>query len=89
MRIVALDVKGRSLTSEQFAQFLEKEFTAAGARVSFFIGGSDGLPPEILEKASSRISLSALTFTHQITRLVLMEQLYRACEILKGSPYHK
>lgn len=88
-RYIALDVRGQSLSSEAFAHFIQKELIAGGARLSLAIGGSDGLPPEIIENASARISLSPLTFTHQMTRLILLEQLYRAFEILKGSPYHK
>ncbi len=86
---LALDVKGKELSSEEFAHFLEKEFVTAGARLSLVIGGAEGLTESLLKNATDTISLSPLTFTHQLTRLVLLEQLYRALEILKGSSYHK
>ena len=60
-----------------------------GARLSFVIGGAEGLSKEVSEKALAKISLSKLTFTHQLTRLILIEQIYRAYEIDKGSQYHK
>lgn len=64
---------------------MEKE----GAHLNFVIGGAEGLPPPILNNSLTQISLSPLTFTHQLTRLILLEQLYRAFEIQKGSQYHK
>jgi 23S rRNA (pseudouridine1915-N3)-methyltransferase len=66
-----------------------RKFASFGARLTFVIGGAEGIPPHILQKASFQWSLSKLTFTHQITRLLLLEQLYRALEIQKGSGYHK
>ncbi len=86
---IALDPKGKKLSSEGFALFLEKQFLSHGSRLSFVIGGAEGLPPLILESALELLSLSPLTFTHQLTRLIFLEQLYRSIEILKGSPYHK
>ena len=85
---ICLDPSGPLLTSEGFATYLDKKLQTQGARVTFVIGGPEGLPPS-LKAASSRLSLSSLTFTHQIVRLVLIEQLYRALEISKGSAYHK
>ena len=83
--LFALDPKGEILTSEAFSQKLVQ----AGSRPSFVIGGAEGLPPEILKHAKEAISLSRLTFTHQIARLILAEQIYRALEIERKSPYHK
>jgi len=60
-----------------------------GSRIAFAIGGAEGLPPQIIKQAAYILSLSPLTFTHQITRLILIEQIYRALEIEKGSQYHK
>lgn len=88
-RYIALDPRGRAVSSEDFSLFLKQEFITAGARLSFVIGGAEGLPSSILKNATECISLSPLTFTHQLTRLILLEQLYRAIEILKGSPYHR
>lgn len=82
---IALDPKGEFLTSEAWAKKME----AGGARLVFVIGGAEGLPTQIVERALFRWSLSPLTFTHQMTRLILVEQIYRAKEIERGSRYHK
>ncbi|WP_042281343.1 23S rRNA (pseudouridine(1915)-N(3))-methyltransferase RlmH [Candidatus Protochlamydia sp. R18] len=86
--IICLDPTGRLLTSEAFATFLSKCWEQGGSRLTIVIGGAEGLPLE-LKQHSILISLSLLTFTHQITRLILIEQIYRATEILKNSQYHK
>lgn len=86
---VALDPQGKSFTSEQFAAYLMQEVTASGSKLIFVIGGAEGLTQEMRTKARTLVSLSPLTFTHQLTRLVLMEQIYRALEIARGSAYHK
>jgi len=83
--LIALDPKGELLNSETFSEKL----TNLGARAAFAIGGPDGLPPEVTRAARFRWSLSPLTFTNQMVRLILVEQLYRALEIARGSPYHK
>jgi 23S rRNA (pseudouridine1915-N3)-methyltransferase len=83
--LFALDPQGIILSSEAFSQKLMQ----TGARLSFVIGGAEGLPSTILKQAKEVISLSRLTFTHQITRLILAEQIYRALEIERKSPYHK
>jgi len=85
--IVCLDPKGALLSSEELSVFLEKSWTAGGSRLCIVIGGAEGLPLEL--KSRPLISLSRLTFTHQITRLILLEQIYRSLEIQKGSQYHK
>ena len=82
---VALDPQGELLTSEAWSEKMVK----LGLRLVFVIGGAEGLPSSILKKAQFKWSLSPLTFTHQMTRLILMEQLYRATEIERGSHYHK
>ena len=84
--LIALDVKGEYLTSEQFSLVL---FSKWGARPCFVIGGAEGLGVAVLQNAKHRLSLSPLTFTHQMARLILVEQLYRALEIEEGSAYHK
>lgn len=87
-RVIALDPQGKLLTSEAFSIFLYDQIEAGGSRLSFVIGGPEGLPQTVRQN-SLLLSLSPLTFTHQLARLVLVEQLYRAVEIAKGSPYHK
>lgn len=87
--LICLDPAGKQMTSEQFADFFHKKLVLGGSKVAFVIGGAEGLPVELKSNTSSLISLSALTMTHQMVRLVLIEQIYRALEILKGSQYHK
>ncbi len=84
-----LDPAAKLFTSEELALWLNKEFIKGGSRLNLVIGGADGLSEKIRQKADSFLSLSPLTFTHQMTRLILLEQLYRALEIQKGSAYHK
>lgn len=84
---IGLDPAGRLMTSEEFSEFLMHSWEKGGSRLSMVIGGAQGLPDEL--KKAPLISLSPLTFTHQITRLVLIEQIYRALEIQRGSQYHK
>lgn len=85
---LCLDPEGHLLTSEQFSAFLADQWEKGGSRLTLLIGGPEGLPADI-KKGREKISLSPLTFTHQITRLVLIEQIYRALEIQRGSHYHK
>ena len=86
--MLALDPQGKHLSSEGFAAELWRHFDTQGAHLAIAIGGPEGLPQEIRQKASL-YSLSRLTFTHQIALLILTEQIYRAVEIHKGTPYHK
>lgn len=86
--VICLDPAGKMMDSEQFSSFLIKQLEASGSRLAFVIGGPDGLPDSI-KKKHSLLSFSLMTFTHQIIRLILVEQLYRAFEINKGSKYHK
>jgi 23S rRNA (pseudouridine1915-N3)-methyltransferase len=82
---IALHPKGKLLDSVQWS----KKMMQLGSRLTFCIGGAEGLPEQILKHSYFLWSLSPLTFTHQMTRLILLEQLYRAIEIEKGSRYHK
>lgn len=82
---IALDPNGTLLTSEAFS----KKLFQLGLRINFLIGGPNGLSKTLLKKALFVWSLSPLTFTHQMTRLIFVEQLYRGIEIEKGSKYHK
>jgi len=86
--VAALDIRGQSLSSERFAQLLLERFDAPSLP-AFVIGGAFGLDESVLEQADFRFSLSALTLTHELARLVLLEQLYRALTILHGEKYHK
>src|SRR5262245_33556832 len=86
--VVALQVAGRSMSSEQLAKFLEAR-AQEGRDVAFCIGGPDGLAPQIDERADLRWSLSALTLPHALARVVVVEALYRAVSIIKRHPYHR
>ncbi|MBB65311.1 MAG: 50S rRNA methyltransferase [Waddliaceae bacterium] len=86
--ILCLDPLGEKVNSERFCTLLFQQLETGGSRVTFVIGGAEGLPDQIRKK-HTLISLSPLTFTHQIARLILIEQIYRAFEIRKGTGYHK
>ena len=85
-RLVVLTEEGRSLDSLSFAEQLRD---SGSDRLAFVIGGADGLDPGLKARASWRLSLSPMTFPHELARLLLLEQLYRATSILQGGPYHK
>jgi 23S rRNA (pseudouridine1915-N3)-methyltransferase len=87
-RIVACDPGGKSYTSEEFAAWLQQE-RDADRDVSIVIGGAHGLSENVLSRAVSRMSLAPWTLPHELARLVLAEQLYRAGSIMRGEPYHK
>lgn len=86
---ICLDPHGKQLTSEEFSTFLYQELEKGGSRLTFVIGGPDGLPPSLIEKASHTLSFSKMTFTHQQARLILLEQIYRAVQIRNKTPYHR
>jgi len=86
--LVALDERGKSLTSEGLANFIQQRATESTKNVVFLIGGAFGLDEAVLKRAQFKWSLSALTFPHQLVRLILAEQLYRACSILRNEKYH-
>ena len=87
--LVALTPGGRELSSEAFSAALSGWMVAGGSRVAFMIGGSLGLSDEALKRANERIGFSKLTFPHQLFRIMLLEQIYRAFKIMKNEPYHK
>ncbi len=87
--VVALDLAGRQYTSEQLAGQLSAWLAAGAGRITFVIGGAYGLADPVLARAQHRLSLSSLTLTHQMTRLLLLEQCYRSFCILQKRPYHK
>jgi 23S rRNA (pseudouridine1915-N3)-methyltransferase len=87
--VVALDEHGKTLGSEVFAHQLARWRDDGKPAVSFLIGGADGLDPELVKSATLTLSFSPLTWPHQLVRIMLAEQLYRATTILSGHPYHR
>lgn len=85
--VVLLDEHGKEMRSVEMADWLGRQMQQT-KRLVFVVGGPYGFSPRMKEKASELISLSKLTFSHQMVRLLLVEQLYRACTILRGEPYH-
>ena len=85
--VVLLDEHGRQLRSVEFARWLEQKRNTA-RRLVFIIGGPYGFSPSVYSRANEQLSLSLMTFSHQMIRLVFTEQVYRACTIIKGDPYH-
>ena len=87
--VCLLDVKGRSISSHELAGKIENWQNRGLQEIAFVIGGADGVSPEVAEKADLSISLSDFTFTHEMARVLLIEQLYRAYTIIRGFPYQK
>ncbi len=87
-KVFLLDEKGKEFSSEQFAEFLQKQFNQGGQAIVFVIGGPYGFSDALFELATGKISLSKMTFSHQMVRMFFVEQLYRSMTILKGEPYH-
>lgn len=85
--VVLLDEHGRELRSVEFAHWMEQKRNTA-RRLVFVIGGPYGFSPAVYARANEQVSLSKMTFSHQMVRLVFTEQVYRACTIIKGEPYH-
>jgi 23S rRNA (pseudouridine1915-N3)-methyltransferase len=86
--IVILDDKGKEFSTIEFSAWLEKCFMLQKKRILFVIGGAWGFSEDVLKKADMSLSLSRMTFSHQMVRLLFIEQLYRAFTIMKGEPYH-
>lgn len=86
--IVLLDERGNSYSSIKFSERIQQMFNTGSKNIYFIIGGPYGFSDEIYQIANEKISLSKLTFSHQMIRMILLEQLYRAMTILKGEPYH-
>ncbi|MVP00726.1 MULTISPECIES: 23S rRNA (pseudouridine(1915)-N(3))-methyltransferase RlmH [Paenibacillus] len=87
--VVALAIDGETWSSEQLAQQLDRLATYGRSQVAFVIGGSLGLSSEVLRRADAKLSFGRMTLPHQLMRLVLVEQVYRAFKINRGEPYHK
>jgi 23S rRNA (pseudouridine1915-N3)-methyltransferase len=88
-RVLVLDPAGKAWTSGQFAQFLQRHMSTDPRRLTFVVGDYGGLPPEVKKRADVVWSLSPLTFTHEIARVLLLEQVYRALSIIHNFPYSK
>lgn len=86
--LVALDENGKQLSSEGLAKFIQTRSNESAKNIVFLIGGAYGLEEQVLAKAKFTWSLSSLTFPHQLVRLILAEQIYRACTILRNEKYH-
>ena len=86
--LIALDSRGKQLSSEGLAEFLRSHRDRGSAHLVFAIGGADGLSDQVQNTAEFTVSLGKMTLSHELARVVLLEQLYRAFTILKGHPYH-
>ena len=86
--VVLLDEHGRQHTSEGFSEYLQKQMNAGIRHLVFVVGGAFGFAPGVYQAATDKLSLSAMTFNHQMVRLIFVEQLYRAFTILRHEPYH-
>lgn len=87
--VIALAIEGSMKTSEQLAENLDKLATYGKSKIAFVIGGSLGLSEEVMKRSNETLSFSKMTFPHQLMRLILVEQIYRAFRINRGEPYHK
>lgn len=87
--IVALDERGRTLTSPEFAATLARWRDAGRSEVAFILGGADGIEPALRDRADLVLSFGAMVWPHMLARVMLSEQIYRAATILSGSPYHR
>jgi 23S rRNA (pseudouridine1915-N3)-methyltransferase len=87
--VIALAIEGKMKSSEELADSLDKLATYGNSKIAFVIGGSLGLSKEVLERADEKLSFSKMTFPHQMMKLILLEQVYRAFRINRGEPYHK
>ena len=87
--VVVLEIQGKAYNSEGFAGYMESLATKGVSHIQFIIGGSLGLHEEVCKKADLTVSFSKMTFPHQLMRVILLEQIYRAYRIINGEPYHK
>ena len=87
--VITLEINGKQLTSEQFAEKIETLGIQGTSHIIFIIGGSIGLGQEVLARSNYALSFSKMTFPHQLMRVVLLEQVYRSYRIINGEPYHK
>jgi 23S rRNA (pseudouridine1915-N3)-methyltransferase len=87
--VIALAIEGKNLSSEEFAEKIQSLMIEGTNNITFIIGGSLGLSKEVLDRSHYKLSFSKMTFPHQLMRLILLEQIYRAFKIMKNEPYHK
>ena len=87
--VIVLDIKGDALTSEEWAQYIQRLNVSPVSRVNLVIGGSFGVDEKVKQRADRAVSFSNMTFPHQMAVLILTEQIYRGFKIIKGEPYHK
>lgn len=87
-QLILLDEKGKSYSSKEFSDFLQNKFNQGGKYLVFVVGGAYGFSDAVYKHSDSKISLSRMTFSHQMIRMIFFEQVYRAMTILKGEPYH-
>ena len=86
--VALLDEKGKEYTSREFSSWVQKQFSSGKKRLVFIIGGPYGFSEDVYKRADSKITLSKMTFTHEMAKLFFTEQIYRSMTILKGEPYH-
>ena len=86
--VILLDENGMELTSKQFAGYINKKAVSSGVNLVFIVGGPYGFDEQVYQRGNDKLSLSRMTFSHQMVRLFFTEQLYRAFTIIKGEPYH-
>lgn len=87
--VIAMDLKGKILSSEEFSSFINNCGIQGHSNLTFVIGGSLGLSKDVLNRANYKLCFSKMTFPHQLFRVMLLEQIYRGFRIIKGEPYHK
>ena len=89
MYAITLEIKGKKYDSEKFSGMLSDLFVSGKSDIAFVIGGSLGLSEKVSKRADLKLSFSDMTFPHQLMRVILSEQIYRAFRIMRGEPYHK
>ena len=87
-KVVLLDEKGKEFSSVEFSKYIEKQMNASLKTLAFVVGGAFGFSDKVYSQAGEKLSISKMTFSHQMIRLLFVEQLYRAFTIIKGEPYH-
>lgn len=87
-KVVLLDEKGKEYSSVEFSKYIEKQMNASLKTLAFVVGGAFGFSDKVYSQANEKLSISKMTFSHQMIRLLFVEQLYRAFTIIKGEPYH-
>lgn len=87
-KVVLLDEHGKEMRSVEFSSYMENKMNTVSKRLVFIIGGPYGFSPDVYRRADEQLSLSKMTFSHQMIRLIFVEQLYRAMTIMRGEPYH-